>query len=75
MKISEAYQAVKSGYNLALMQLGEPNKIVGHFEKHKNFYCCSICKKSCWSKSFEYLLKTFNYCPNCGAKIEKEKEK
>ena len=31
---------------------------------------CSVCKKYSWSRSFEDTVRRFNYCPNCGAKME-----
>ena len=31
---------------------------------------CSCCRRSEWSECFEDIVKSFNYCPNCGAKME-----
>lgn len=31
--------------------------------------CCSECKVT-WSSSFKDMLNGFNYCPNCGARMD-----
>lgn len=32
---------------------------------------CSECRNAKWSRTpYENLVKHFNYCPNCGAKME-----
>lgn len=33
---------------------------------------CSICHHCCWSLSFEDTVKRFNFCPMCGAKMERK---
>ena len=36
---------------------------------------CSVCGRSRWSvPPFENLVKSFNYCPHCGADIREEVE-
>lgn len=44
----------------------------GKWKKIRGAINCSACKRSSWSMSFEDLVTSFNYCPNCGAKIDKE---
>lgn len=34
--------------------------------------CCSECKVT-WSSSFKNMLNGFNYCPNCGARMDGDK--
>ena len=31
---------------------------------------CSVCKRSNWSACFEDTVRSFNYCPNCGARMK-----
>lgn len=31
---------------------------------------CSSCHHCSWSMPYEDLVKSFNYCPNCGARME-----
>ena len=35
---------------------------------------CSVCKKCGWSLTFEDTVRRFNYCPNCGVRMECEEE-
>lgn len=46
----------------------------GKWKKIKGAINCSACKSCSWSMSFEDLVTSFNYCPNCGAKMRGEKE-
>lgn len=39
---------------------------VGHDEVYSAWYKCSLCP-------CEHILYSFSFCPDCGAKIEKEK--
>lgn len=35
---------------------------------------CSACYHCSWSWSFEDTVKRFNFCPNCGARMEENEE-
>lgn len=41
----------------------------GKWKKIKGAINCSACKSCSWSTSFEGLVSSFNYCPNCGANM------
>lgn len=45
----------------------------GKWKKIRGAINCSVCKNSNWSMSFEGLVMDFNYCPNCGAKMDGDK--
>ena len=47
----------------------------GKWKKIKGTINCSACESSSWSMPFEGLVTSFNYCPNCGAKMDREQEK
>ena len=47
----------------------------GKWKKIGDSINCSVCKSSSWSVTFEGLVASFNYCPNCGAKMDREQEK
>lgn len=47
----------------------------GKWKKIRGAINCSACKSSSWSMFFEDLVTSFNYCPNCGAKMDAEQEK
>lgn len=48
----------------------------GVWKKIRGTINCSECKSCSWSMSFEDLVTSFNFCPNCGAKMDgEEKEK
>ena len=44
----------------------------GVWKKIRGTINCSACKSCSWSMSFEDLVTSFNYCPNCGAKMGEE---
>lgn len=44
----------------------------GKWKKIRGAINCSACKSSSWSMSFEDLVTSFNYCPNCGARMDEE---
>lgn len=39
----------------------------GRWKKKNGEIYCTNCKKSKWSKSFELMLRGFDFCPKCGA--------
>lgn len=41
----------------------------GKWIKNGTLINCSACKHCSWSYHFEDLVKDFNYCPNCGARM------
>ena len=41
----------------------------GKWKKIRGTINCSACKSCSWSMSFEDLVSSFNYCPNCGARM------
>lgn len=48
----------------------EPEVRHGRWKKKNGEIYCTNCKKSKWSESFELMLRRFNYCPHCGAKMD-----
>ena len=44
----------------------------GRWKKKNGEIYCSSCKKCNWSESFELMLRRFNFCPNCGARMDGE---
>ena len=52
----------------------EPQRKTGKWIKvnGKTAINCSICYHCSWSLSFEYTVKRFNFCPNCGADMRGE---
>lgn len=42
----------------------------GEWRKRFGSINCSACGKSHWSACFEDLVRSFNYCPNCGAQMK-----
>lgn len=42
---------------------------------HEEVIDCSVCGDSAWSLvPYENLVRSFKYCPNCGAKMDERKE-
>lgn len=48
----------------------EPEVRRGRWKKKNGEIYCTNCKKSKWSESFELMLRRFNFCPNCGARMD-----
>ena len=47
----------------------------GEWIKRHGTINCSVCKRSNWSACFEDTVRSFNFCPNCGADMrEREGE-
>lgn len=44
----------------------------GEWIVKKDIINCSVCKRCSWSKSYEDLVRSFNFCPNCGADMRGE---
>lgn len=42
----------------------------GEWKKRLGSINCSVCKRSNWSDSFEYTVRRFKFCPNCGARMK-----
>lgn len=42
----------------------------GEWIVKKDIINCSVCKRCSWSKSYEDLVRSFNFCPNCGADMK-----
>ena len=49
---------------------GKADRPQGKWIKRYGCINCSVCKHSNWSACFEDTVKSFNYCPNCGAKMK-----
>lgn len=43
----------------------------GRWIEEPEGFMCSVCYDA-WSTEDEKMIKEFNYCPNCGAKMEEE---
>ena len=54
----------------------EPERRTGRWVKvnGKTAINCSACYHCSWSRSFEDTVKRFNFCPNCGARMEDNNE-
>lgn len=42
----------------------------GRWKKKNGEIYCTNCKKSKWSESFELMLRGFDFCPKCGARMD-----
>lgn len=42
----------------------------GEWIKRHGTINCSVCKRSNWSACFEDTVRSFNFCPNCGARMK-----
>lgn len=58
---------------LSALPYAQPERIKGRWRVDGTIINCSVCGNCSWSKhSFEYIVRNFNFCPNCGAELEKE---
>ena len=48
----------------------EPEVRHGRWKKKKGAIYCTNCKKSRWSESFDMMLRGFEFCPKCGARMD-----
>ena len=46
----------------------------GKWIKRHGTINCSVCKRSNWSACFEDTVRSFNFCPNCGADMRGESD-
>ena len=53
-----------------LVNLPSADRPKGRWIKRLGTINCSVCKHSHWADSFEDLLRSFNYCPNCGCRMK-----
>lgn len=60
---------VDAAVAIGMLPSAEPERKTGRWIKvnGKTAINCSACYHCSWSLSFEYTVKRFNYCPNCGA--------
>lgn len=70
-KLQETFKELHGGKRSLLIDT-EPTadvreNVKGEWMIGKGVINCSACKKCSWSMSFEDLVKSFKYCPNCGA--------
>ena len=54
----------------AVKVLPSADRPQGKWRKRFGSINCSVCEHSHWSACFEDLVKSFNYCPNCGARMK-----
>ena len=69
----KALEAMDNTEN-TLQHVGSVERLKGHWIKRFGSINCSVCKHSNWSDSFEDLVRSFNFCPNCGADMRGENE-
>ena len=51
----------------------EPERKTGQWITNETSINCSKCKHCAWSRrSFEHVVRSFNFCPNCGADMRGE---
>ena len=71
------YSAKYKALNMAIRALKEKPVKHGEWVESKipnELYVCSNCGGACWSYDYERTIVKSNFCPNCGAKMDKEKE-
>ena len=45
----------------------------GHWVEEIGMFLCSECGDA-WGTEMEEMVRSFKYCPNCGAKMDEEEE-
>ena len=52
-----------------------PEPKTGQWITNETIINCSKCKHCSWSRrSFEHVVRSFNFCPNCGADMRGEQD-
>ena len=53
----------------------QPEREKGKWIVNETLINCSVCKHSAWSRrTFENIVRGFNFCPNCGADMRGEQD-
>ena len=73
--VRKAFEALELFGNSEPLPSAQPERKKGRWIKvnGKKAINCSACYHCSWSLSFEYTVKRFNFCPNCGADMREEK--
>lgn len=69
------YSGVAEAYDMAIEALEQEPVKHGEWVESKipnELYVCSNCGGACWSYDYERTIVKSNFCPNCGAKMDKE---
>ena len=53
-----------------LNKVPSADRTQGEWIKRHGTINCSVCKRSNWSACFEDTVRSFNFCPNCGARMK-----
>lgn len=64
---------IDEAYDMAIKALEQPERKRGKwiYVNGHTAINCSACYHCGWSLSFEDTVKRFNFCPSCGAKMER----
>ena len=73
--IQEAYdvgyhRGYEAGKLDGLVESNKADRPRGEWIKRNGTINCSVCKRSNWSACFEDTVRSFNFCPNCGARMK-----
>lgn len=65
------YCGVNEAVNMAIEALNAEPVRRGRWEATVGGVYCSECADA-WSDEVESMIQSFNYCPNCGARMEEQ---